>query len=980
MRLTFLGGADEVGASSTLIEIAGKKLLVDAGIRIVAKNRRRITDDQLPDLRLISEAGGPDYILVTHAHTDHTGALPLVVERYPNVPVLATAPSVALIRVLQADAQRIMKNRQEEENELPLFDEIAVERLLNAIQEIEMRQAVRLGEGLQVTCHTAGHILGAAMLVLESEEGTLIMSGDLSLTPQRTVKRAEPPRIKANALVLESTYGGKLHANRAAEEKRLIETLKGVVARGGKALIPAFALGRAQEVLQILLANRDEISVPVYADGMVRAVCQAYTRFADWLPEETVKAAKGDPLFFRGSVKAVQSLAQREEIARSDSPAIIVSSSGMLTGGPSAFYARHLAGDARNAILLTGYQDEEAPGRFLQKLLKERGEGEEIPFTVDGQTVSLRCELGTYSLSAHADEAELISVAESFDMEEVALVHGDPGARHSLATGLRARGRVVRLPVSGQAVEYSFQKRPWQVSKVSTGSHVDAVNPAALWDALKGQAGSFYSARELAQIWSGNPQLAGEISLALAADGLYFTPDWRSANTFQVRTAEQVERTRLCRAIIAAHPHLVGQLIVLRDTNNRPRIAVVQAAHREGFEAVALGAKGRHYSADALVWAIGSWQGPREGVALNAALNTLAKTAKLAQEALLPFEKRQALVNAAKPVQPADLLPAELPEGLTREAALTAIALRLAGDGALWSPEGLLPKRAFSGEPLEQNAARSLALESFPPEARLRKVGLEVHRKRLTLTFDFPERVVERFSSQIETLEEATGWDVQVNPATNQQALGGALAELLPAGGQIVKGPSFFMERREVQVELRGVDNPTALMASFLDLTGYRLRLMGEKVIPAATATSAMPASVATPRRGRPPMEINAAYGLIKERLETLGLLKTSLKQGEIVLTFISPQVGMRHQEAIHALAEQTGYALRLHPNPDQNAILNIVQREVRAAGWGVRKGPGLHVERGEVVYTLAVPPDEATLVAVSARILEQTGYKLVVK
>jgi Cft2 family RNA processing exonuclease len=976
MRLTFLGGADEVGASGTLIEIAGKKLLVDAGIRIIAKNRRSITDDQLPDLRLISEAGGPDYILVTHAHTDHTGALPLVVERYPNVPVLATAPSVALIRVLQADAQRIMKNRQEEENELPLFDEVAVERLLNAIQVVEMRQSVRLGEGLQVTYYTAGHILGAAMLVLESEEGTLVMSGDLSLSPQRAVKRAETPRIKADALVLESTYGGKLHANRTAEEKRLIETLKVVVARGGKALIPAFALGRAQEVLQILLANRDEIGVPVYADGMVRSVCMAYTRFADWLPPETVKSAKEDPLFFRGAVKAVQSLAQRDEIARGDSPAIIVSSSGMLTGGPSAFYARHLAGDARNAILLTGYQDEEAPGRFLQRLLKERGEGEEIPFTVDGQTVSLRCELGTYSLSAHADEAELISVAESFDMDEVALVHGDPGARHSLATGLRARSRIVRLPVSGQALEYSFQKRPWQVGKVSAGSHAGAVDPAALWEALKAQAGSFYSARELAQIWAGDAELVGEISAALAADSLYFTPDWRSAGTFQVRTAEQVERTRRCREIMGAHPQLIGQLVVLRDTNNRPRIGVVQGAHREGFEAAVLGAKGRHYAGDALVWAVGVWQGPREGGALNAALNTLAKAAKLAQEGLLPFEKRQALVNAASPVQPPDLLPAELPEGLTREAALTAITLRLASDGALWSAEGLLPKRAFSGEPLEQNAARAIALESFPPEARLRKVGLEVHRKRLTLTFDFPERVIERFSSQIEAIEEATGWDVQVNPATNQQALGGALTELLPPGSQIVKGPSFFMDRREVQAELRGVDDLTALAASFLDLSGYRLTLGGEKGTSAATPASAS----ATPRSGRPPMEINAAYGLLKSRLEAFGLLKTSLKQGEIVLTFISPQVGMRCQEVINALAEETGYALRLHPNPDQNAILTIVQREVRAAGWGIRKGPGLYVERAEVVYTLATRPDESLLATVTARILEQTGYTLVVK
>lgn len=977
MRLTFLGGADEVGASGTLIEIAGKKILVDAGIRINARGRRRISDDQLPDLRLVSEAGGPDYILVTHAHTDHTGALPLVVERYPNVPVLATAPTIALTRVLQADAQRIMKGKQEEEGELPLFDEIAVDRLLASFQEVEMRQAIRLGEGLQVTYHVSGHIMGAGMLVLESEEGTLVMSGDVSMTPQRAVVRAQPPRIKADALVLESTYGGKLHANRAAEEKRLIETLKAVIARGGKALIPAFALGRAQEVLQILLANRDQIDAPVYADGMVRAVCLAYSRFADWLPDETVKMAKDEPLFFRDKIKPIQSSAQRDELAQSEGAAVIVSSSGMLTGGPSAVYAKHMAGDVRNAIFLTGYQDEESPGRFIQKILRERGEGEEVPFKIGDDTVTLRCELGTYSLSAHADEAELISLAEAFSVDDIALVHGDPTARHSLATGLRARGRIVRMPVSGGVQEYHFEKRPWKVGKVTSGGHAGTVDARALWDALQAQAGNFYSSRELAQMWAGDGEQAAMVSAALADDGLYFAPDWRNKDTFQVRSAEQVARTVRCREVIAAHPTLVGSLVVLRDTNNRPRVGVVVNASIDGFEAAVLGAKGRNYRGDALIWQIGAWNGPREGQAVMGALNGVARTAKTVTENLLSFEKRITLVNAAQPVKPENLLPSELPEGVTREAALVAIVLRLAGDGAVWDAAGLVPKRAFSGEPLEQNAARQVAFETFPPEARLRKVGLEVHRKRLSLTFDFPERAVDQFAGQIEQVEENTGWEVAVSMGVNQQALGVAVNELLPAGGQIIKGPSFFLERREVMAEVRGVDDLAGMVASYLELTGYRLKL-NSKSDPVAAA---VPAGAAIPApSGRPAMEINAAYGLLKHALGDEGLLKTSLKQGGIVLTFISPQVGARYQDKIARLAQETGYALSLHPNPDQNAILQVVAREIRAAGWAIRKGPGLHTDRGEISYTVAAMPDEGDLARVSLIIEQQTGYKLVIK
>ena len=117
MRLTFLGGADEVGASSTLVEMGGKRILVDAGIRISPRTNRGIRNDQLPDLHPIGEAGGPDYILVTHAHTDHTGALPLVVEQYPHVPVMGTGPTLVLTRILQRDAQRIMQSKQEEEGD-----------------------------------------------------------------------------------------------------------------------------------------------------------------------------------------------------------------------------------------------------------------------------------------------------------------------------------------------------------------------------------------------------------------------------------------------------------------------------------------------------------------------------------------------------------------------------------------------------------------------------------------------------------------------------------------------------------------------------------------------------------------------------------------------------------------------------------------------------------------------------------------------
>ena len=252
---------------------------------------------------------------------------------------------------MQHDAQRIMKNRQEAEGELPLFDDVAVQRLLDAFQTIEFNRGLKLAEDLQVTYYTAGHIAGAALLVLESGEGTVVISGDVSKSAQRTVKSLQVPAIKADALILESTYGGRLHANRVAEEKRLIDTLRRVTERGGKVLIPAFALGRAQELIQIILARGEALNAPVYVDGMVRTVCQAYQSFSDILPASTVRMAGREHLFFRGPVRPIRSRQERLDVAQSDGPLIVVASSGMLTGGASVAYARHFAADERNAIL-----------------------------------------------------------------------------------------------------------------------------------------------------------------------------------------------------------------------------------------------------------------------------------------------------------------------------------------------------------------------------------------------------------------------------------------------------------------------------------------------------------------------------------------------------------------------------------------------------------------------------------------------------
>ena len=146
-------------------------------------------------------------------------------------------------------------------------------------------------------------------------------------------------------------------------------------------------------MIQTLLAHGDELDVPVFVDGMVRTVCDAYQSFGDILPKSAVRMAGKDHLFFRGNIRPIRNYQERQEIALSEQPLIVVASSGMLTGGASVAYARHFAPQEANAILMTGYQDEEAPGRFLQRLMQERQRGETPTLKLGDAAVKVRCEI-----------------------------------------------------------------------------------------------------------------------------------------------------------------------------------------------------------------------------------------------------------------------------------------------------------------------------------------------------------------------------------------------------------------------------------------------------------------------------------------------------------------------------------------------------------------------------------------------------------
>ncbi len=447
MKLHFLGGADEVGASCTLIEIEDQRILVDAGIRMNGPQ-----DKKLPNFSVLDDVGMPDEVLITHAHTDHTGALPVLVNSLPeSVKVSCTPATKAITKVLLEDSAKLMAQRKEQSGELPLYSPGDVAVALGRMVGVPWQKRRPIcGGALTATWIPAGHILGAAMIHIEGTQESILMTGDVSVAHQLTIPGLVVPQCRSDVMVMESTYGGDRPHNvdRTQEAKRLAEDVAEVIAAGGNVLIPAFAVGRSQEVILILkdAMERKQIpEFPVYVDGMVQEVNKVYSKFGEKLS------------FYSDIIRPVLPHADLDGIL-SAPPCCIVASSGMLIGGRSSFYAKKLAGDPKNLIAITGYQAKGTPGCKLQALANG-GESDEQVWQLNGESVCVKCQVERYSLSAHADRDELIGLVEKVQPHKLFLVHGDKDARQKLSRSVQKTSPNVdvQLPENGRA--YTYTKR-----------------------------------------------------------------------------------------------------------------------------------------------------------------------------------------------------------------------------------------------------------------------------------------------------------------------------------------------------------------------------------------------------------------------------------------------------------------------------------------------------------------------------------------
>ena len=550
MKLHFLGGADEVGASCTLIEIEGRRILVDAGIRMGAAQ-----GSQLPNFSVLDDVGMPDEVLITHAHTDHTGALPVLVSSLPaGVKVFCTPATQAITRVLLSDAVKLMA--QDRDGELPLYPPEAADAALGRMVGVPWLATVPLCDGaLTATWIPAGHILGAALIYIEGVRESVLMTGDVSVANQLTIPGMVVPQCRPDVMVMESTYGNRQHADRAQQEAALALRVAEVIEAGGKVLVPAFAVGRSQEVILILARamRRKQIpEFPVFVDGMVRSVNAVYSAFGDDLaPQVRRRAERGEDVFYSDAVGAVSSPADRRRVL-SGPPCCIVASSGMLIGGASSFYAERLAGDAANLIAITGYQDEESPGRALLNLMQAK-DPEERVLMLNGQRVRVSCQVEPYSLSAHADGGELTGLVQRLKPRTCFLVHGDAEARGALSSMVDVYlPEGVQLPENGGAYSVeamgAMRQRGYgrRVSRagIAGGRPLsdDTLSEVHNYVRETGAKGPF-RAQELAEMWFGTemttPSEVEAFRLLLSGSREFFEPDYRRAFLFHPKEVSE---------------------------------------------------------------------------------------------------------------------------------------------------------------------------------------------------------------------------------------------------------------------------------------------------------------------------------------------------------------------------------------------------------------------------------------------------------
>jgi metallo-beta-lactamase family protein len=481
MNLTFLGAARTVTGSKYLLDTGASRVLVDSGLFQGLKELRERNWNSLP-----IKPADITAVVLTHAHLDHCGYLPRLVAQGFRGRIFCTAGTQDLCRIVLPDSGRIQEEDAENANRhayskhspaLPLYTEADAFRALSHLQPVGYDRPMPVAEGVEVDFINAGHLLGSAYARVRTNGKTILFGGDLGRFGRPVLP--DPTMVKeADYLLVESTYGNRVH-ERDDDGDRLVQVIRETAERGGRVVIPAFAIGRVEELIYWIkrLEEQRRIPVlPVFVDSpmAIEALARYTERLreldADLQPEAHDEiaphgpAARGEPpvkrrqearqerqvaAFATERFRTVSSTQDSKQLTSSRMPAIIISSSGMATGGRVLHHLKATLPDSRNTVLLVGFQAEGTRGRQLAEGRQE--------IKIHGQMVPVHARVEKIdSMSAHADSAEVLRWLGGFTRPPALtlLVHGEPVAMDALAAAIQSQlGWKTKMPEHGEQVE-----------------------------------------------------------------------------------------------------------------------------------------------------------------------------------------------------------------------------------------------------------------------------------------------------------------------------------------------------------------------------------------------------------------------------------------------------------------------------------------------------------------------------------------------
>ena len=459
IRLSFYGGAGQVTGSMHLLEAAGGRFLLDAGLF----QGRRAEAREL-NLRLPFDARRIDGVVLSHAHIDHSGRLPLLVRTGFHGPIHTTPATRDLCAVMLPDAAHIQEKDFEflQRRGKPVEQSEPLYSLADAVEAQELmvgvpyRRITHLRKHLALEFLDAGHILGSATVdirITEAGSHRLVFSGDIGRSGLPIIRDPDPPSGPVDTLIIEATYADRTHQSVEAAEARLGEAVRRVAARGGKVLVPSFALGRTQELvysLHQLWRTRQIPEIPIYVDSPLAVdVTTVFRMHPEVFDQRERLIASESRLFDFPLVRYVRSVEESKSLDTTPGPMVIVAASGMAESGRILHHLVHGVGDHRNLLLFVGFQAEHTLGRRIQ-------EGAN-PVRIFGDEYPVRAEIESIEgYSAHADRGELLSWVRRLGgpVRRAFVVHGEPPALEAMAQALKEAGvRDVRVPRQGESFD-----------------------------------------------------------------------------------------------------------------------------------------------------------------------------------------------------------------------------------------------------------------------------------------------------------------------------------------------------------------------------------------------------------------------------------------------------------------------------------------------------------------------------------------------